>query len=136
MAKMVLLAEYVSINGTDLSSYTKKAELTTKVEEKEVTTYGSQGWKELLGGIKSGELALDLLQDVAAAALDSIMWPLLGTVVTFEVRASNSPVSTANPKYTGSILVNGWNPIQGSVGDEASVGVSFPTSGVVTRGTT
>jgi hypothetical protein len=136
MAKMVLLAEYVSINGTDLSSYCKKAELTTKVEEKEVTTYGSLGWKELLGGLKSGELALDFFQDVAASALDSIMWPLLGTVVPFEVRLSNAVVGTSNPKWTGSILINGWNPIQGSVGDEASVGVSYPTSGVVTRGTT
>jgi hypothetical protein len=136
MPKMVLLAEFVSINGTDLSAYAKKAELTAKVEEKEVTTYGSQGWKELLGGLKSGELALDLFQDVAAAALDSIMWPLLGTVVPFEVRLTNSAVSTNNPKYTGNILINGWNPIQGSVGDEASVGVSYPTSGAVTRGTT
>jgi hypothetical protein len=57
-------------------------------------------------------------------------------VVSFEVRASNAAVGTSNPKYTGSILINGWNPIQGSVGDEASVGVSYPTSGVVTRGTT
>ncbi|MFF1744740.1 phage tail protein [Streptomyces mirabilis] len=135
MPKMVLLAEYVALNGTDLSAYTKKAELTAKVEEKEVTTYGSQGWKEVLGGLKSGELGIDFLQDVAAAALDSIMWPLLGTVVTFEVRLNNSAASTSNPKYTGSVLVNGWNPIQGSVGDEASVGVSYPTSGVVTRAT-
>lgn len=136
MPKMVLLAEYVAVNGTDLSAYAKKAELTTKVEEKDVTTYGSQGWKELLGGLKSGELALDLFQDVAASALDSIMWPLLGAVVTFEVRASNAVVGTSNPKYTGSVLINGWNPISGSVGDEASVGVSYPTSGAVTRGTT
>jgi hypothetical protein len=135
MPKMVLLAEYVALNGTDLSSYASKAELTTKVEEKDVTTYGSLGWKELLGGLKSGELGLEFMQDVAAAALDSIMWPLLGTVVTFEVRLSNSAVGTSNPKYTGSVLINGWSPIQGSVGDEAKVGVSYPTSGAVTRAT-
>ncbi|MER6331861.1 phage tail tube protein [Streptomyces sp. NPDC001034] len=135
MAKMVLLAEYVALNGTDLSNYVKKAELTTKVEEKEVTTYGSQGWKEVLGGLKSGELALEFIQDLAASALDSIMWPLLGTVVTFQVRADNSPVGTSNPSYSGSVLINGWNPIQGSVGDEATVGVSFPTSGAVSRAT-
>ncbi|MEV6790904.1 hypothetical protein AB0M87_02660 [Streptomyces sp. NPDC051320] len=135
MPKMVLLAEYVALNGTDLSDYTKKGELTTKVEEKDVTTYGSQGWKELLGGLKSGELGLDFLQDVAASALDSIMWPLLGTVVTFEVRADNAAVSASNPSYTGSVLINGWNPIQGSVGDEATSGVSYPTSGAVARAT-
>lgn len=135
MPSMVLLAEYVEINGTDLSDYTKKAELTTKVEEKDVTTYGSNGWKEVLGGIKSGELALEFLQDVSASALDSIMWPLLGTVVTFEVRADSAAVGTSNPSYTGSVLINGWNPIQGSVGDEAKTSVSYPTSGAVARAT-
>jgi hypothetical protein len=133
---MVLLAEYVALNGVDLSTYTKKGELATKVEEKDVTTYGSQGWKELLGGLKSGELGLDFFQDVAAAALDSIMWPLLGTVVSFEVRASNAAVSASNPKYSGNVLINAWNPLSGSVGDEASVGVSYPTSGAVARATT
>ncbi|WP_326597749.1 phage tail tube protein [Streptomyces sp. NBC_01803] len=135
MAKMVLLAEYVSLNGTDLTEYTRKAELTTEVEDKDVTTYASGGWKELLGGLKSGELSLEFLQDVAATELDSIMWPLLGTVVTFEVRLSQAVVGTSNPKYTGSVLINGWNPIEGSVGDEASVGVGYPTSGAVTRAT-
>ncbi|MET9411272.1 hypothetical protein ABZX90_36845 [Streptomyces sp. NPDC002935] len=135
MAKMVLLAEFVSLNGTDLSSFCRKAELSTEVEDKEVTTYASLGWKELLGGLKSGELGLEFLQDVAATQIDSIMWPLLGLVVPFEVRLSQAAVGTSNPKWTGNILINGWNPIEGSVGDEASVSVGYPTSGVVTRAT-
>lgn len=135
MAKMVLLAEYLSLNGTDLSSYTRKAEVAVEVEDKEVTTYASLGWKEILGGLKSGELGIEFLQDVAATKIDSIMWPLLGTVVTFEVRADQAAVGTSNPKYTGSVLIKSWNPIEGSVGDEASVGVTFPTSGAVTRAT-
>ncbi|GAA3374734.1 hypothetical protein [Streptomyces racemochromogenes] len=135
MAKMVLLAQYLALNGVDLSDYTRKAELTVEVEDKEITTYGSLGWKALLGGLKSGELACEFLQDVAATKIDSIMWPLLGTVVSFEVRADQAAVGTSNPKYTGSVLVKGWNPIEGSVGDEASVGVTFPTSGAVTRAT-
>ncbi|MGW3416463.1 hypothetical protein [Streptomyces phaeochromogenes] len=135
MPKMVLLAEFVSLNGTDLTEYCRKAELSTEVEDKDVTTYASLGWKELLGGLKSGELGLEFLQDVAATKLDSIMWPLLGTVVTFEVRLSQAAVGTSNPKYSGSVLVNGWNPVEGSVGDEASVSVGYPTSGAVARAT-
>jgi hypothetical protein len=135
MPKMVLTAEYVSLNGTDLSSYCNKGELSVEVEEKDVTTYGSQGWKEVLGGLKSGTLGLEFKQDVAASALDSIMWPLLGTVVSFEVRLSQAAVGTSNPKWTGSALIKEWKPIQGGVGDDASVGVSYPTSGAVTRAT-
>ncbi|MEV0112354.1 hypothetical protein AB0H77_03720 [Streptomyces sp. NPDC050844] len=133
MPKMVLLAEFVSLGGNDLSEYCRKAELSTEVEDKDVTTYASLGWKELLGGLKSGELGLEFLQDVAATEIDSIMWPLLGTVVPFEVRLSQAAVGASNPKYSGSVLVNGWNPIEGSVGDEASVSVGYPTSGAVAR---
>lgn len=135
MPKMVLLAEFVSLAGNDLSEYTRKAEVSVEVEDKDVTTYASLGWKEVLGGLKSGELGLEFLQDVGTAKIDSIMWPLLGTVVPFEVRLDNAAAGTSNPEYTGSVLINGWNPIEGSVGDEASVSVGYPTSGAVVRAT-
>ncbi|WP_326729711.1 hypothetical protein [Streptomyces phaeochromogenes] len=133
MPKMVLTAEYISIAGNDLSEYTRKGELKVEVEEKDVTTYASLGWKELLGGLKSGELSMEVLQDVAATKIDSIMWPLLGTVVPFEVRLSQAAASASNPKWTGFILIKGWNPIEGGVGDEAKVSVGYPTSGAVLR---
>jgi len=135
MAKFVLTAAYTALNGTDRSSYLSSSELTIESEAKEVTNYGSGGWKEFLGGLKSGELKLKFFQDVAASAIDSIMWPLLGTVVSFEVRATNAAVGTSNPKYSGSVLITGWNPIEGSIGDEATVSVSFPTSGAIARAT-
>lgn len=133
MAKMVLLASFVSLNGVDLSAYARKVELSTEVEDKEVTTYASLGWKEVIGGLKSGELSLELLQDVAATKLDSIMWPLLGTVVPFVVRLDSAAAGASNPQWSGNVLINGWNPIEGSVGDEASVSVGYPTSGAVVR---
>ncbi len=63
------------------------------------------------------------------------MWPLLGTVVPFVVRLDQAAVGTSNPSYSGNVLINGWNPIEGSVGDEASVSLGFPTSGAVVRAT-
>ncbi|MEV8395917.1 MULTISPECIES: hypothetical protein [unclassified Streptomyces] len=133
MAKMVLLAAFVSIGGNDLSDYARKAELSVEVEDKDVTTYTSLGWKVVLGGLKSGELGLEFLQDVAATKIDALMWPLLGSVVPFVVRLDSAPKSASNPEWSGNILINGWNPIEGGVGDEASVSVGYPTSGAVTR---
>jgi hypothetical protein len=135
MAKMVLKASYIALNSSDLSTYCSKIELTAEVEEKDVTTFGSGGWKEVLGGIASGNLALSFKNDVAASALDSIVWPLFGTVVTFEVRAVNTSASTSNPKYTGSVLIKSWAPITGGVGDVNEQSVTYPTTGVVTRAT-
>ncbi len=135
MAKQVLLASFLSLNATDLSTYTAKIELSIEVDEQETTTFASSSYKEVLGGIRSGSLGITFKQDVAAGLLDSIMWPLLGTVVAFEVRLSNAAVSTSNPKYTGSVLISKWAPISGSVGDVAEVEVEYPTTGVVTRAT-
>lgn len=135
MAKQVLLQSFISVGGTDLSAYCSKIELQVEVEEKDATTFGSAGWHENLGGIKSGSLALTFKQDVAASAIDSILWPFLGTVQTFEVRLSNAVVGTSNPKYTGSALVRQHNPISGSVGDMAEMSVTWPTTGAITRAT-
>ncbi|WP_431997847.1 phage tail tube protein [Streptomyces fungicidicus] len=133
---MVLTAEYLSINANDLSEFTKKAEVAIEVEEKDVTNYKSLGWKEVIGGLKSATLACEWLQDYAATKLDAIMWPLLGTVVPFEVRADQAAVGPSNPAYKGNVLISGWSPVTGAVGDEATVSQDFPTSGAVTRATT
>ncbi|MFF0469330.1 phage tail tube protein [Micromonospora zamorensis] len=135
MPKMVLKAAYVSLNGTDLSAYTSKAELKVEVDEKDVTTFASAGWSELLGGLSSGELSVGFKQDVAASALDATMWSLFGSVVPFEVRLTNAAVGTSNPKWTGNVLIKEWVPIAGSVGDVAEMDLSFPTSGAVARAT-
>ncbi|MGW4852222.1 hypothetical protein ACWEPZ_13455 [Streptomyces sp. NPDC004288] len=135
MPVMVLTSEYLSLNGVDLSEYTRKAELSVEVEEKDVTTYASAGWKVVAGGLKSGELGCEFLNDFATGRIDGIMWPLLGTVVPFEVRPTNAVVGVSNPKYTGSVLIKEWKPIEGGVGDEATSSSSFPTSGPVLRAT-
>lgn len=136
MAMMVLTAAYVSVTGPGtLHDRCSKAELTIDVEEKDTTTFASSGWKECLGGLKSGTLALTLKQDIIDDGLDEDFWAILGTVVAFEVRLTQSSVGVSNPKYTGSILVKEWKPLNGQVGDVAEVEVSFPTSGAVTRAT-
>jgi hypothetical protein len=135
MAKTVLKQAYVALNSNDLSGYCSKIELKVEADEQETTTFGSSGWKEVLGGINSGSLDLTFKQDVAASAIDSILWPLLGTVVTFEVRLSNASVGASNPKYTGSVLIKEYSPIAGGVGDVAEFDVSYPTTGAITRAT-
>ncbi|MFE2352207.1 hypothetical protein [Kitasatospora cineracea] len=133
MAFMVLTAQFVSVNGTDLSDFCTKAELGMEVEEKDVTTFGAGGWKVVLGGIKSAGLDVEFIQDFDVAALDAIMWPLFGTVVPFQVRASQAAVGASNPQYSGNVLIKEYKPLQGSVGDEAKTGASYPSSGPVAR---
>lgn len=135
MAAFALTDCYVALNGTDRSAHVKQMTLQVDAATLDVTDFADAGWTANIAGIKSGTLNLSFNQDMAASSIDSILFALLGTVVTFEVRATNAAVSTSNAKYTGSVLVNGWTPLDGSVGDLASVSVSFPLSGAVTRAT-
>ncbi len=135
MGKFVLLAEYVNLAGNDLSAYGSSGELSLESETEDATTFGSGGWKEFLAGLKSGSLKIKFKQDMSNGALDSILWPLFGTVVAFEVRATQAVVGTGNPKYTGNVLISQHTPLSGEVGKIAEVDVEYPTSGAVARAT-
>jgi hypothetical protein len=130
---VVLKMAFLSINGVDLSDWCSKIELTCEVDEKDVTTYGSSGWMEVLGGLAKGQLALQFKQDYLDNQLDEQLWALFGVVTTFEVRPFQTAVGVSNPKWTGSVLVKDLKPIAGAVGDVAEMDVTWPTSGQVTR---
>jgi hypothetical protein len=133
VTKIVLLDAQLSINNNDLTSYCSKIELSDEFEDKDVTTFASGGAMEVLGGLEKFEAAITFKQSYTAAQLDSIMWLLRRSVVTFSSRADDAAVGTSNPQYQGSILINKWVPIAGSVGDVAEVDVTFPGSGPLAR---
>ena len=136
MAKSVMLASMLIVGGTDISSYCSRIEFSLEAESKDTTTFGSGGWHEELSGIKSGSVAVTFKQDMAAAALDSILFTMFATIQTFEVRMNNGARSTSNPAYTGSLNVRQYAPITGSVGDTAETGgLTWPLTGAPTRQT-
>lgn len=136
MAKQVLLNCYVEINSVDRTANVAKVELEDTFEEKETTNYASGGAKEVLAGLESGSVGITFKNDYAASALDSAMWALRRSLVTIKVRPEkDSIVSSANPQYSCSILINSWKPIAGAVGDVAEVDVTYPMSGVMSRTT-
>lgn len=135
MAVFALTNMYVALNGsaTNVNDHVKSAVLTVDAAQLDSTAMGDT-WVEVIGGLKSGSLALTFNDDAAASNIDSILWPLLGTVVTFEVRPTDSAVGAGNPKYTGSVLIS-QAALGGGVGELASKSLTFPTSGTVTRAT-
>ncbi len=134
MAVFCLTSTYLALNGTDRSASVKSVTLTVDAAQLDTTDFASGGWTEVIGGLKSGTLAVEFQDDVASGEIDSVLWPLFGTVVSFEVRGTSASVGTSNPKYTGSVLINQAS-IGGAVGELAMKSLSFPTSGTVSRAT-
>lgn len=134
MAVQALTASVIIINDVDYSNRAKSVTLTVDAAQLDTTTMASDGWVEMIGGNKSGTLAVEFLDDVAASKIDAELWAILNTVVTFKVRLDDAVVGTSNPEYQGSVLITQHN-IGGSQGELASKSLSFPTSGAVTRAT-
>jgi hypothetical protein len=134
LAKFVATDYKVTINGGTVSSSLASVELPIEIDEQETTAFGSE-WRTRIAGLKSGSITLEFHQDFAAGALDSILWPLLGTNATVTVIPTSGTVTSSNPSYTGTFLVTQYTPYASTVGDLATVSVSWPLTGALTRAT-
>ena len=134
MAKFVLTDASLVINSVDLSDHVASVTLELNSEEIDTTAMGST-FMSKTGGLKSGTLSIDFQQDFASSEVDTTMFPLFGGTTAFVLKATSGSVSATNPSYSGSILVNQHIPVANAVGELATMSVSFPTSGTVTRAT-
>lgn len=136
MSKFVVTGTNVTLNGVDLTGSCARAELVLSAAEVEVTDFGSGGWTELVGGLKSGSIALDFHADFGAGAVSSTFQDLVGTIGTVTLIAANGTAASATtPEYTATVLINSFSPVSGAVGDLATWSVTFPTTGAVSYAT-
>jgi len=135
MAIFVATDFLVSINGsTALNAYLTQVELKASANDVTTTAFGST-WVTRVAGLKEGSLTLQFNQDYAASAVDATLWPLLGTNATVAIRPTSSAVSSSNPSYTAVVVVTDYTPVSGNLGDLATLSITLPTSGTVSRGT-
>lgn len=134
MAKFVATDFKITLNGTDLSQSIHAATLDVSANEVESTTFGNT-YKTVVGGIISGSVKLDFYQDYASSSIDATIFPLINTIATVTITPTSATVSATNPKYTATVLVNAYQPVNANIGDLAGFSVTWPTSGTVTRGT-
>ena len=125
----------LKINSVDMSAMANKVGLKPKAADLKTTAFGST-YETRIGGLKDATLDVEFNQDFAAAQVDATLWPILGTVVAFELKPTSAAPGATNPRYTGSVLITEYTPLDGKVGDLAVLSVSWPTSGPVLRFTT
>jgi len=134
MAKFAATDYKVTVNGTNLSTSLQSVELSIESDDLETTAFGSE-WRNRIGGLKSGSVTLSFFQDFAAAAVDVTLFPLFNTAATVVITPTGTAVSATNPSYTFNALVTQYTPFASSVGDIATLSVTWPVAGTVTRAT-
>lgn len=136
MAKFVATGTQVTLNGSDISGNVARAELVINSAEVTTTDFGSSGWTEVIGGLKSGSVSLDFHSDYGVGAVSTLLSDLVGTIGTVTLIAANGTAASATtPEWTAEVLINSFTPVSGAVGDLSTFSVTFPTTGAVTYAT-
>jgi hypothetical protein len=134
MPKFAATDYKITVNGTNFSTNLNSVELSLESDDNETTAFGGT-FRERIGGLKSGSITLSFMQDFGAASVDATLFPLLNTLATVVVVPTSATVTATNPSYTATCLVTQYSPFNSSVGDIATLSVTWPTSGTVVRGT-
>jgi hypothetical protein len=122
----------ISVNAVNLTDHADSLTTSFDVAELTTTAFGDD-WTSVIGGLKSGSVAINFHQDFAAASVDATLWAAFGTVVEVIVKPTSAAVSATNPSYTFDVLVTSTTPIAASVGDLATQSITWPVTGAAVR---
>lgn len=137
MARLVLTDAFVTYATVDISQYITSITLSSSLDVVETTGMSSTA-RTRVAGLRDNQVTLEFNQDFAASALESIVngtTSTIGTAVTMVVKPVSGATTATNPSYTFSALVSEWQSLSGSIGDLATVSVTWPISGVITKAT-
>ena len=125
---------YFKLGTYDLSTVVQSISLNINYEQLDVTASGDASRKYLKGLAAhqiSGTLYLDQAA-IAAGSTRAVLDSLKGTSAAFELAPNGGTASSTNPKYTGSCFVNGYTPVNGTIGDVATIDITFDCTTDVT----
>jgi hypothetical protein len=134
MAKFYAQDYKVTVGTTVLSSSIASVTLDITTDEVETTAFGST-YRTRIGGLKDASVSLDFHQDFGAGSVDALLFPLMGSTVAVKIAPTSGTITATNPEYQFTALVTQYQPFAGAVGDLATLSVTWPVSGEVTRAT-
>jgi hypothetical protein len=133
----VIRTPYVSLDGTDVSSFISEVQVNMTAADVDVTASGSGG-RQHLAGIRDDNFQLTAFSAFGASSIDSVINPKFQAAGTLAViiGVSSGTGSTLNPKYSGSCPLLTYSPLAGKIGDAATTTLTLPVSGTITVSTT
>ncbi len=118
--------------GADFTSRSNKLELAVDFEEKDITNFGSAGWKEVMGGIAATAVAGEGQWEAGdAGKVDDRLWAALGTVAEYTIGPDGAAVGDL--AYLSQALQAKYM-LGGQVGDVAPWSAAFAGQWPLARG--
>jgi len=136
MATIVMYNAYVSIAGVDLSDHVRSLTLDAGQNLVDDTAMGDT-FVSNAAGLATWSVTIEFLQDYASSKVDATLEGELGLANTTALIffPSGSSIGSTNPKYSGTGILESYNPIAGSVGDQAMASATFQSASALTRAT-
>jgi hypothetical protein len=135
MAKQVLTNVVVTYGtaATDISAYVTSITLASSAAEVVTTSMGSSAVTRIQGLIDNS-VTLELQQDYPT--IEKLFFDAFtaGTAVPMTVKPNGTAAAgSANPQYAFSVLPTAHEMVKGAIGDLATMSITFPISGAITK---
>jgi hypothetical protein len=128
-------AAYGLLNSVDLSDHIESVKIDYNADMLEITAMGMTEHR-FLSGLKDWSIEVVFFQDYASGSVDATLHALVGAAAwAFEFRPSTAAVGVTNPKWTGSSVLEGHQPLSGSVGIIQKVTSKLRAATALTRAT-
>ena len=135
MATFVYTDASVVVNSVDLSDHVKSCTVNYEAEMLDDTVMGDTT-RSNIAGLLNWSIDVEFLQDFAAAKVDATLFALIGSAsFTVIVKPTSGSVSSTNPSFSGSVVLESYPPMSGAVGDLETASATFRSAGTLTRAT-
>lgn len=114
---------------TTITTFVSAVSLSREIDAVEITAM-TDTVQNLIGGIERPSVSLEMYNDFAASSVNSIFEDALGSKLAIQLIPVSGTVTSTNPRYSMSVLVQQWQPINGVLDGPATVSITLPVTAI------
>lgn len=112
---------------TTITTFVSAVSLSREVDAVEITAM-TDTTQNLIGGIERPSVTLEVFNDFAASSVNSIFEDALGSKLAIQLIPVSGTVTATNPRYSMSVLVAQWQPINGTIDSPMTASITLPVT--------
>ena len=117
----------VIVGTTTITDHVSTVSLAREIDQVEITAMNDTV-QNMIGGIERPTLNLELYNDFASSSVNSLFEDALGTKLAIQLIPVSGTVTATNPRYSMSVLVAQWQPINGTIDSPMTASITLPVT--------
>jgi hypothetical protein len=125
MAKFVIKAGSVDIDGNELADHVRQVAVQMDKDKQDATGLNGNGVKEEIPGLSTEGFEIEFSTDPSAGSVDSVLFPLYRNESVFVVAVRVDTPDGAGKTYSARCRLFSFHPVDGQVGQLSTTKVPF-----------